>query len=84
MRACTCALDITLVRTVMSNAARSRIWTISGKAVSVTELIRQPRRPVGERRHRREARASPEGFAVCVALVLVFYLFALVVSGWLG
>jgi hypothetical protein len=26
----------------------------------------------------------PEGFAVCVALVLVFYLFALVVSGWLG
>lgn len=27
---------------------------------------------------------TPESFAVCVALVLVTYLFAMVVGGWLG
>ncbi len=27
---------------------------------------------------------TPEGFAVCVALVLVTYLFILMVGGWLG
>lgn len=36
------------------------------------------------RRRRDEARADPEGFAVCVALVLVTYLFILMVGGWLG
>jgi hypothetical protein len=27
---------------------------------------------------------SAESFAVCVALVLVIYLFAMMVGGWLG
>jgi hypothetical protein len=27
---------------------------------------------------------TPESFAVCVVLVLVTYLFAMVVGGWLG
>ena len=26
----------------------------------------------------------PESFAVCVALVLVIYLFAMIAGGWLG